>query len=313
MTIVWFLVLIVSLGMLTKGADFVLDAAEKFGTRLGLTSFAAGAIILGSLTSLPDLVAAIAGQLQGASDIVAGTAVGANIADILLIAAIIAILSKGVQIHAKNITYDMAWLGTATAALVFVSFDRVIYMRESFLLLMLFCIYAFTTYAIAREKNASNTGSAVQKTTLRDGFRLLAGFVLLVAGAHFAVEATLELAVSFHIATGVIGLFAIALGTTLPEFFVTIRGVRNGQGSAALGNVFGSNVFNALVVVGIPGLLGPMAIDEITHSVGMFVMVLATGILIALLWRAHALSRTVGILFLCGYTVFTLIVAGMIG
>jgi len=313
MTLVWFGILIASLWMLTKGADFVLDGAQRVGGRLGLTAFAAGAIIIGALTSLPDLVAAIAAQLHGAPDIVTGVAVGANIADIFLIAAIIAIMTRGVTIVSDDISFDIAWLATATAALVLVAINGVISTRESFLLLMIFGVYVFTTYAIARERRANGKHNAYAPVTASDITKLTVGFVLLIVGANFAVDAAIYLAGVFNIAAGVIGLFAIALGTTLPEFFVTLQAVRAGKASMAIGNVFGSNVFNALVVVGLPGILGKIEIDEITYVFGLTWMVASTALFIWAVLTRRRISRAEGILYLGGYLLFALIVAGTVG
>jgi len=312
MTLLWVLVLLFSIGLLTKGADFVLDSAHKIGTWFGLSSFGAGAVIIGSLTSLPDLVAAFVAQLQGASDIVTGTAVGANIADILLIAAIISILARGVQIVSDDITFDVSWLLVATGALVVVMIDGVIKTGESFFLLTLFALYFLTTYAIGREKKKSGAHTEKVVLTRKDLVLLGLGFSFLIVGAHLAVDAAINLAEIFNISTGIIGLFAIALGTTLPEFFVTIRSANGHRAPLAIGNIFGSNVFNALAVVGIPGLLGPIVSDSVTETLGVSVMVITTILFAWMVLVRKRITKTEGLLFLVGYLVFTLLAAGIL-
>jgi len=312
MTLLWVLVLLFAIGLLTKGADFVLDSAQKIGTWFGLSAFGAGAIIIGSLTSLPDLVAAFVAQLQGASDIVTGTAIGANIADILLIAGIIAILARGVQIVSDDITFDVSWLLVATGALVVMMLDGVVQTGESFFLLTLLVLYFLTTYAIGREKKKS--GEHIEKVVLtrKDIVLLGLGFSFLIVGAHLAVDAAIHLAEIFNISTGIIGLFAIALGTTLPEFFVTIRSANGHQAPLAIGNIFGSNVLNALAVVGVPGLLGPIVSDNVTETLGVSVMVLVTILFAWMVLVRKRITKTEGLLFLVGYLVFTLLAAGIL-
>lgn len=312
MTLLWVVVLLFSIGLLTKGADFVLDSAQKIGTWFGLSAFGAGAVIIGSLTSLPDLVAAFVAQLEGASDIVTGTAVGANIADILLIAAIVAILARGVKITSDDITFDVSWLLVATGALVVVMLDGVIKAGESFFLLFLFGLYFLTTYAVAREKKKSGQQTEEVLLTKKDFVLLVLGFGFLVTGAHLAVDAAIHLAEIFNISTGIIGLFAIALGTTLPEFFVTIRSANGHQAPLAIGNVFGSNIFNALAVVGIPGLLGPIVSDDITATLGVAVMVITTILFAWMVLVRKRITQTEGLLFLVGYLIFTLLAAGIL-
>jgi len=312
MTILWVLVLLFSIGLLTKGADFVLDSAHNIGTWFGLSAFGAGAVIIGSLTSLPDLVAAFVAQLQGASDIVTGTAIGANIADILLIAAIVAILARGVSIVSDDITFDISWLLVATGALVVVMLDGAIQTGESFFLLTLFALYFLTTYAVAREKKKNGKQMEGVRLTGKDISLLITGFLFLVVGAHLAVDAAINLAEAFSISTGIIGLFAIALGTTLPEFFVTIRSASGQKASLAIGNVFGSNIFNALMVVGIPGMLGPIVPDTITATLGVSVMIIATIVFAWMVLVRKHITKTQGLLFLVGYLFFTLLAAGIL-
>jgi len=313
MTLLWVGALLVSFWILTKGADFVVDSAQKIGAHLGLTTFGAGAIIIGSLTSLPDLVAGLTAQIRGVSDIVTGTAVGANIADILLIVALIALISKGVQVVSDDLHFDLAWFVTATGALVWVMHDGVVRGVESFILLLMFGVYVLSTYAVARERLGHTPVDGRTLFTKRDVFNLVLGFVFLVVGAQIAVDAAIALSGIFNIATGVVGLFALALGTTLPEFFVTIQSVRKNKASLALGNIFGSNVFNALVVVGLPGMLGAIHPDAVTASIGVWVMVASTAIFAGAVLIRKRISLFEGAFYLIAYLIFMLVVAGVIG
>ena len=273
MELFWFLLLIVSLAALAKGADLLLDGAHAAGSHLGLSAFGAGAIIIGTLTSIPDLIAGIVAQFKGASDVVVGIAIGANIADILLIAALVAVIARGVRIYADDVNFDTGWLLVATGALVFTAWDGIITGHESLFLLLIFALYWGVMYTVTRANNANNKNHHSQETghlfSRREMLMLASGFALLIGGALFAVEAAIQLSEAFEISTGIIGLFAIALGTTLPELFITLQSVRQNalRAPLALGNIFGSNIFNALVVVGIPGLIGNIELDPITGTI----------------------------------------------
>jgi len=312
MVIVSFGVLVVALYMLVAGSRYVLHSTRYFGDRFGLTSFGAGAIIVGTLTSLPDLVAAIAGQMQDASDIVVGIAVGANIADIFLIAAIIAILAKGVRVIERDLTFDIAWLVASTIALIVVLYDGSIVQSESFMLVVLFCIYLLATYALTNKPQKHEERNMVRGQSWYELTKLVLGFGLLIGGAHLAVKATLALSVAFGVATGVIGLFALALGTTLPELSVTLRAIREKESSLALGNVFGSNIFNALAVVGIPGLLGVVVPDAFTYTYGLLVLVGATTLFAFTIYSRGGLSRAEGMVYLIAYAMFIVLSAHVI-
>jgi len=297
-------VLCIGLYMLIVGSRYVLRGTQHFGNRFGLSSFGAGAIIIGSLTSLPDLVAAIAAQLQGASDIVVGIAVGANIADIFLIAAIVAVLAKGVRVIERDLTFDIAWLAASTAALIVVLYDGRLVQSESFMLVVLFCIYLLATYALTNKPSAREGNDAHRRKSRYEFVKLILGFGLLIGGAHLVVKATLALSAAFGVATGVIGLFALALGTTLPELSVTLRAIREKESSLALGNVFGSNIFNALAVVGMPGMLGVVVPDAFTYTYGLPVLVCATALFAYTIYSRGGLSRAEGMVYLIAYALF---------
>lgn len=309
MALFWALVFVVALAALIKGADMLLDEAKKIGEMIGLSPFAIGVVILGFGTSLPEMVSSIVAQLQGASDIVAGNVVGSNVANILLIVGLAALISRGTKLKMQDLSFDIAWVAISAGVLIFVAFDGAITTVESFFLLVAFFLYGTAIYATTQD----NKRKVPKKGKLhhKDFFFLVLGFTLLIVGAHYTVESAIHIANIIGIGTGIIGLLAIAIGTSLPELFVTIKAAGDKHADIAIGNVFGSNVFNALLVVGVPGLLGSMVVDATTQVVGLSFMVLATGLLVWGGLRKHV-SYPLGMVLLFLYGVFVLVVAGIV-
>lgn len=304
MVFVWAAVFVVSVGALVKGAGMLLESAKRIGEWAGFSAFTIGVVILGFGTSAPELVSSIAAQIQGVPDIVAGNVVGSNIVNVLLVAALMAVVARGVIMKLEDATFDIAWLIVSVVAFLAVAWNGVISVNESIFLLFAFALYSVAIYAFTSDNRALvPTEKRPPAPRSRDIATLVGGFILLAVGAHFTVIAAVNEAALLQIGTGVIGLLAIALGTSLPELVVTVRAVRTDDTDIALGNIFGSNVFNVLFIVGIAGSFGVMTVGATTLLVGLAFMIIATAVLATAGFRKY-FSMWLGIFALAAYGAF---------
>ena len=255
MAVFWLVVFIVALIVLVKGADWLIESAEKIGLAFGLSSFIVGVTIVGVGTSFPELISSLAAVLSGVSDVVAANVVGSNIANILLIVGISAIVGKKLVVTKDLIDLDIPLLAISTALFLGVLWDAQITLGESILLLLTYVIYFLYTL-FSGEDEDKNTKTKRPKVQTKDYIMLIIGLTSLVFGAKYLIDALVKLSEIFDIATGVIAITAVAVGTSLPELLVSVKAALKGKSEVALGNIFGSNIFNALAVVGIPGLFG---------------------------------------------------------
>lgn len=142
-----------------------------------------------------------------------------------------------------------------------------------------------------------------QKLSKRDILLLIAGVLLLVGGAKYLIDSVVNLADILGIATGAIALVAVAIGTSLPELLVSIKAAKRGRSDVVLGNIFGSNAFNLLIVVGLPGMFGTLALDKPTLTIGLPALIITT-----ILFVISGISRKVhqweGYMFLLLYIFF---------
>lgn len=324
--IFWLIVFAASLALLVKGADWLIEKSEKIGLAMGLSPFIVGVLIVGIGTSFPELISSLAATFKGVTDIVAANAVGSNIANILLIVGISAIIGRKLVVTKSLIDLDLPLLAGGTVLLLIVLWDRQIVLGEAILMLLTYGVYLLYTVLHNHKGEYEDTPEIIEilpsrqsrrkavgpvnskaperpKISVKDILFLLAGILGLVLGAKYLIDSLVELSKILNVGTGVIAITAVAIGTSLPELLVSAKAAWQHKSEIALGNIFGSNVFNALVVIGIPGLFKVLSVDSQTFLIGIPVMALAT-----LLFVISGISRRIhvweGAFYLSIYVLF---------
>ena len=278
MIIFWIVVFIVSLLVLVKGADWLLESSEKIGLAAGLSPFVVGVVIVGLGTSFPELMSSIAAVVKGVPEIVVANAIGSNIANILLVIGFSALFARRLSVTKNLIDVEIPLLAISAVLFLGVAFDGQVTFIEALILFVTYQIYLL--YTIFHKDGTEAPKSKRPKVTMKDIGILIIGIAGLVLGAKYMVDAVVELSSLLGIATGAIALAAVALGTSLPELLVSIKAAKKGNAEVALGNIFGSNAFNLLMVVGIPGLFAALPLDDKTLMLGLPVLVVSTGLFV---------------------------------
>jgi len=324
MLIFWAFIFIASLAVLVKGADWLLESAEKIGMHFGLSPFVIGVLITGIGTSLPELASSIAAVFQGANEIVVANAVGSNMANILLVIGISAVVGGRLVITKNLIDLELPLLAISTVLFLGVVYDGLVTQLEAFFLVLAYTIYLVYTVLNRGEggetgvvssmergieervaKYKQNFGFMLMKPffVFKDYIMLVLGALLLFLGAKYLIESVIVISGEIGITTSVISITAVAIGTSLPELLVSIKAVLKKKYETSVGNILGSNAFNALMVVGIPGIATSLTLDEKTLFIGVPVMALAT-----LLFIISGISRTIhnweGMMYLVVYVFF---------
>ena len=323
MVIFWIIIFIVSLGALVKGADWLITSAEKIGLALGLSPFIVGVTIVGVGTSFPELISSFVAVFKGVPDVVAANAIGSNIANILLIVGVSAVIGKRLIVTKSLIDLDLPLLAISTVLLLGIVWDKQITFGESLLMIITYGVYLLYTvlhkdiedsgeiaeFLPSRQERRKNIAAHKKeeftrpKLVVKDFVLLVVGVLVLVLGAKYLIDALVNLSTMLNIATGVIAITAVAVGTSLPELLVSAKAALQKKSEIALGNIFGSNVFNALVVIGLPGLFRILPVDNQTFTIGVPVMALAT-----LLFVISGISRRIhmweGAFYLSVYVLF---------
>ena len=319
-SLLWVLVFIVSLALLVKGSDWLIEKAEKIGYRVGLSAFVIGVIIIAIGTSLPEIATGIAAVLRGSNEIVVANAIGSNITNILLVVGLSAVLAGRLRVGKNLINVELPLLAVASGLFFGAAWDQLITLGEAVILVgaaVVYIIYAvrhdeyqemaaegehIPTRTERRREEERGAGDT-ERITFSDVVLLVAGAAGVVLGAHYLVESVVTLAELFAVGVGVITLIGVAIGTSLPELVVSARAAMQRRSEMALGNIFGSNVFNMLLVVGLPGLITPLPFDTETYRIALPMLVLVT-----ILFIFSATSRRIyayeGAMYILFYALF---------
>ncbi len=276
--------LLLGLVLLVVAADLFVGAAEGLALRLGWSPAVIGAVVVGFGTSLPELVTSVVAAYGGEPDLAIGNAAGSNVANLTLIlglAVLVAPLARPSRSSGRDIV--LAWL--AGLVLLGLSLDGALGWVDGVVLLV-----ALALALVWQVRTGRSEPLEVEVRAPVAGLvtRVVLGLVGVIGGAQLLVWGALELAVRYDVPTIVIGSVLVAIGTSLPELATAIASARRGQVEMLVGNLVGSNAFNALAVVGASALTGHL------RGVPLFVDRAALAVVIA----AAVVTFAVGLLFL---------------
>ena len=297
------IIAIVGLVVLIKGSDVFVDAAEKIALALGLSPFIVGVLILGFGTSLPELAASLAAVLNDDTGIVAGNAIGSNIANIALIIGVTAIFANKINLKDDISSLDISLLLGSAFLTWFVFLDGELSRFEGIMFILALGVVIAHSATVGHLPVSNELAVERSKVRFKEILILLLGIMMVMGGAKFAVEAIIEISENAGVSTEVISLGLVALGTSLPELAVSIAAARKGKPEIAVGNIVGSNLFNTFAVLGIPALFLNLSISEEMTNIHIPLMIILT-VLFSFMCFAKKISRWEGAILLIFYIIF---------
>jgi cation:H+ antiporter len=308
--IITILSLLAGFVLLLGGGEYLVRGAGALALRLGLSHLVVGIIIVGFGTSVPELVASIQAALAGAPGIAMGNVVGSNIANILLIlgvgAIIYPVIVSGVAIYRDG----LVMVATAALLLIAVWGGQLSTLAGLFFVLLL---AAYLVYLIYSDRKANGQAAADEdddelpkpsKSVWLDIGMVVGGIIAVVAGGKLLVDGAIVTAQAFNVSDEVIGLTLVAIGTSLPELATSIMAALRKHSDIALGNVLGSNIYNILGIGGITALIQPIPVSSHMVNVDIPVMIAVSLALFLLAVLMRRFGRGVGFAFLAGYAVY---------
>ena len=298
----WLVIFLVSLAALIKASDLFTEAAEKIGILLGLPAFVVGAIIVSIGTSLPELISSIIAVVQDSSEIVLGNVVGSNIANIFLIVGCASVISKHLKIDYELINVDLPLFVGSAFMLFLTVVDGKFSPGEAVLCIITFAVYCFYTMSSTQDNMEQDPEESMnlQGSLLPQVLILLGSSLLIFLGAKYTIDSITNISEIIGIGKEIIAVSAVAIGTSLPELLVTISAARKGKPEIAIGNVLGSNIFNSLMVMGVPGLIGNLVISEKLVTGSLRTMLIGT-LLFFFVTQDKEVTRWEGWLFFIFY------------
>ncbi len=295
--------------LLLFGGEVLLRGAVSLARCLGLSSLLIGMTVVAAATSMPELVVAVASALEGAPDIGVGNVVGSNIANILLILGVAALLYP-METRPHNVLRDgLAMLGGTALFMVF-ALTGTISRLDGIVMLALLLAYLAHSYRRDREANCAaeaqpTTDTIKINTSVPISLLLvIAGVGLLVIGSKLLIDGAVDLARAAGVSEAVIGLTLIAVGTSLPELAPAVVASFRRHPEVALGNVLGSNLFNLMAIIPALVLTTPTAVTpEILDFDVWFMAAVTVLAFLAMMtgWRIGRAEATVFLIAYAGY------------
>lgn len=294
--------LVVAIGLLWKGAEWVVVSASEIAERVGMSELQIGMTVVALGTSAPEMVVTLVAALRGQFDISLGNVVGSNIFNLGLIMGLCALLWR-VPTPRHVVRRDLPVLLASTALLVYFLNDNELGRWEG--LSMAVFLAAYISYVLQREEETEIPEQPAESSSERHsgpavklGPALLAiGLGFVIGGAHLVVVSASNIAASMGLSEWQIGVTIVAAGTSLPELATSVTAAARGRAGLMAGNLIGSDLFNVLGVLGIAALLNPLAVDA-SAQVGVRLMLFAVVALLVMMLSGHRLSRPEGALLI---------------
>jgi cation:H+ antiporter len=292
-----FLMVVIGLVLLLGGGEGLVRGGVAVATRMRLPMAVVGAVVLGFGTSMPEMLTSLSAALAGAPGIAIGNVLGSNIANILLILGLTAVIAP-VPAGAAGIE-DRVWLAIATVlGLAVIALSASVGRVEGAILLGALAVYLWR--ALARDAADAPVPEIAGLSGWAIAAFLAAGLAALVGGAWLLVEGATAIAQDLGVGETVIGLTIVAVGTSLPELATSVIAARRGQAGLALGNVLGSNVFNILAILGLTAVIVPIPLPPGLSVVDLVVVAGSAAVLLAALALGR-IGRGAGVTFLALY------------
>jgi cation:H+ antiporter len=296
-----YLLFVVGLVCLFFGGEYLVKGASRIALHFKLSPMVIGLTVVGFGTSAPELLVSLQAALEGEPEIAIGNIVGSNIANILLILGVSALIAPLI-IPAQKMWRDLAFMLAATAVLWVMLLHPVVSRIDGLVLLAGLVIFLVSAFYFGKsdpddiEPAEGNQGVAWAMT--------IGGLIVLVIGARLLVDSAVVIATSYGISEAVIGLTIVAVGTSLPELATSVIAAYRRQTEIAVGNIVGSNIFNIFGILGITALISPIPADPRFAAVDMPWAAAAAVGLVVLAFALRGLPRIAGAILLVAYAAY---------
>ncbi len=297
--------LLAGMVLLVFAGDLLVKGATGMAESIGISPLIIGLTVVAFGTSAPELFVSVQAALGGAPGIAVGNIVGSNIANILLILGLPALISP-VLTNMFGIRRNMIVMLIATGAMIAVALGGTITRLEGMLLFA--ALLAFIGWQVRSAMAGQGQDDAEELPAAHGKGKiaayLIGGLIGLPVAAQMVVWGASTIAATFGISDAVIGLTIVAIGTSLPELATTFMAALRKRGEIALGNVVGSNIFNILGIMGITAMIVPVPVDPRIASIDIWVMLAAAVALAALSFARLQAGKLAGAVLLAGFVAY---------
>ncbi len=296
--------------LLIKGADFLVDGASSIAKRLGVSALVIGLTIVAFGTSAPELIVNIFASIKGNADIAIGNILGSNIANILLILGISAVIFP-LAVKTGTVWKEIPFALLAVVVTAVIANDALIdngsfsglTRIDGFVLIAFFIIFLYYTFGISRAQAADASEVPIHHYSLPRACLMVAlGLVGLTVGGKWIVDGAVALATTLGISEALIGLTIVAVGTSLPELATSAVAAYKKDVDIAVGNIVGSNIFNIFWILGVSAVINPLPFSSLLmRDVLMTIFATLLLFIVMFIGKRHILERWQGACFIALY------------
>ncbi len=306
------LLLLVGLGLILGGANFLTDGSATLAQRFRVPDFIIGLTVVAVGTSTPELVVSVLSAIAGKSDVAIGNVVGSNIFNVFVIVGICALV-RPMPLTTGNIRRDIPF-GMIGALLLFILASDHLFgwgdtgrigRGEGVFMFLLYLLLLGYTVRHAERPAATETHSVPAKRMWLAAVMIIGGLAALIGGGELFLDSATRIARHLGVSESVIAITLVAGGTSLPELASSLVSLAKGHADMALGNVIGSNIANILLILGLSATIHPLSLGSITLlDLAMVVLSSLVLFLAAFTFRRKAIDRIEGALFLAVYIAY---------
>ena len=293
----------ISLLLLYLGGEGALKGVLVIARKFKLSNILVSAVIIGFGTSLAELTVSVEAVLIGSPDIALGNIIGSNIANILLVTAIAALITP-IMLKNLKINRDIFVMIVASLLLLFFKFIDWLNFYSGVIFLLILFSYISYSYFQDQKGNGEKEENLENLSLIKAIIYSVIGLATLILGGWLLVNSSIKIAQSYGISEAVIGLTIVAVGTAIPELTTTIIASIKKHNDLVIGNILGSNIFNILGILGMTLLIENIPVTDEMMKKGIWEMIAATLFFIIILRFAKSISKLIASFMLTSYAIY---------
>jgi len=310
------ILIVIGFFLLIKGADYLVDGAVGIAKRFHIPEIVIGLTIVSIGTSMPELIVSITSAMEGFSDMAIGNVVGSNVANLLLILGVSAVLSPVLLKRETRLIEIPLCLIVSVIFYFICNIGQDVSRTEGLILISLFILFIIYTIVMAFKGNEFDKEDATKEVNskleeekkqpvIKNLFHIVLGIAALKFGGDLAVNNAVIVAEWFGLSEKIISVTILAIGTSLPELVTTVSAAIKKESDIAIGNILGSNIFNMLLIIGVSALIKPITYN-LSYNIDMYIAMIAAFVLFlfAYIPPKNQMSRINGIVYLLIYIIY---------
>ena len=310
-----YILFIVGFGLLIKGADCLVEGSSSLAKKFGVPSLVVGLTVVAFGTSMPELIVSIFSAFEGVTDVAIGNIVGSNVANILLILGLTALIYP-LKVHHSTVWKEIPFSLLAVIILFIVANDLMIDKLsfssltriDGILMLCFFAIFLYYVFEMAKDKRSKLRDRKLEIMEYKSHkifLMLFFGVIGLFLGGKWVVDGAILIARQAGMSEFLVSATIIAIGTSLPELVTSLTAAIKKDVDLAVGGVVGSNIFNTFWILGITSVISPIVLPAFINFDIIFLILITLALfLFMFIGKKHEMNRWQGILFIILYIAY---------